>query len=271
MQEIIYLNGKFVSPKEAKISALCPGFLQGLGVFETIRACHNKIAGLDYHLRRIKSGAAFIGIKIPYSSDGLKRIIYKAISLSGYGDNYIKLAVWKELNDTGILVFVKKYQPYSARKYKQGFKVRVSSLRQCSGNLFSRVKSTNRLLYELSFQQAKQTGFDEAIILNERGYITEASRSNIFFAKGNELFTPSLDCGCLEGVTRKIILEQAKKYKVKIVEGKFTLFDLYKADEAFLSNSLMGVMPLTQAEEGMVNNGKVGKLTGFFANKLTIL
>lgn len=72
MQKIIYLNGKFVSPKEAKIGVLCPGFLQGLGVFETMRAYNNKIAGLDYHLKRIKSGAAFIGIKIPYSLDGLK-------------------------------------------------------------------------------------------------------------------------------------------------------------------------------------------------------
>lgn len=147
----------------------------------------------------------------------------------------------------------------------------MSSLRQSSGSLFSRVKSTNRLLYEISFQQAKQKGFDEAIILNERGYITEASRSNVFFAKDNNLFTPSLDCGCLEGVTRKIIFEQAKKHKINISEGKFTLFDLYEADEAFLSNSLMGVMPLAQAEDRVVNNGKAGELTGFFANKLTIL
>lgn len=271
MEEIIYLNGKFVKTQEAKISALSPGFLQGIGVFETMRAYNKKIIGLDYHLKRINSGAAFIGIKIPYSSDGLKRIIYKALSLSGYVDNYIKLVVWKELSEAGVLVLVKKYQPYSMEKYRKGFRAGVSSFRQSETNLFSRVKSTNRLLYEISFQQAKQKGFDEAIILNERGYITEASRSNIFFAKGNELFTPALDCGCLEGVTRKIIFDQAKKHKINICEGKFTLFDLYKADEAFLTNSLMGVMPLAQVEERLIGNGKRGKLSGSFADKLTTL
>lgn len=258
----IYLNGKFVSPQEAKINALAPGFLQGLGVFETMRAYKNKIIGLDYHLRRIKSGASFIGFKIPYSTDGLKRIIYRALCLSGNTDNYIKLAVWKESEGIGILVYVKKYQPYSAGKYKKGFRAGISSLRQSQENPLSRVKSTNRLLYELSFQQARQKGLDEALILNDKGYITEASRSNIFFAKDNELFTPSLDCGCLEGITRKIILKQAKKHKIKITEGKFTLFDLYNADEAFLSNSLIGIMPLTFVESRPINNRR--KLTELF-------
>ncbi|MFH1440464.1 MAG: aminotransferase class IV [Candidatus Omnitrophota bacterium] len=264
MKEIIYLDGKFVRAQEAKISALAPGFLQGMGVFETMRAYNKKIIGLDYHLKRIKSGCAFIGIKIPYPADKLKKIIYQALDLSVYADNYIKLAVWKELEGTGVLIFVKEYQPYSAQKYRIGFRAGVSSLRQSEANLFAAVKTTNRLLYELSFQQAKQKGFDEAIILNDRGYITEASRSNIFFAKDNELFTPSLDCGCLEGITRKIIFEQAKKHKINICEGKFTLFDLYKADEAFLANSLIGVMPLAGVENKLINNGNRGKLTNLF-------
>lgn len=270
MQEIIYLNGRFVSSEQAKISVLAPGFLQGFGVFETMRADKNKIIGIDYHLERIKSGAAFIGVKIPYSRDDLKRIIYKALGLSRYIDNYIKLTIWKDIKDTGILVIVKKYQPYSQQKYRQGFRVGISSFRQSTANLFAAIKTTSRLLYELSLQQAKQRGFDEALIFNERGYITEASRSNIFFAKGNELFTPSLDCGCLAGITRRIIFEQAKKYKIPVLECRFTLSDLYAADEAFLVNSLIGVMPLSEVENRLINNGRRGKLTGFFSNGLTI-
>lgn len=264
MEEIIYLNGRFVSAEEAKISVLASGFLQGLGVFETMRADKNKIIGLDYHLSRIKSGASFIGLRVPYSAEGLKRIIYRALCLSSYTDNYIKLTIWKDIKGTGILVIVKKYHSYSAQKYRQGFSAGISSLRQSEANLFSRLKTTNRLLYELGFQQAKQKGFDEALILNDRGYITEASRSNIFFVKGNELWTPSLECGCLAGVTRRIIFEQAKKYKIPVNEGRFTLSDLYEADEAFLTNSGMGVMPLVRVEKRLINNGKPGKLTEFF-------
>lgn len=271
MKKIICLNGKFIRPEEAKVSVLSPGFLHGFGVFETMRAYNKKIACLDSHLRRIKSGAAFIGIKLSYSTDGFKRIIYRALCLSGYADNYIKLTVWRDLKDTGFLVIVKEYRPYSAQIYRKGFKIGISSLRQGEANLFSRLKTTNRLLYELSFQEAKQKGFDEALILNGKGYITEASRSNIFFAKGNELFTPSLDCGCLEGITRGAILDLAKKHKIGINEGNWTIGDLSEADEAFLTNSLIGVMPVGFLESKSIGNYERRKLANFFIQKHHLL
>lgn len=271
MKQTIFLNGKFIRTEEAKVSVLSHGFLHGFGVFETMRAYNKKISGIDSHLRRIKSGAVFIGIKLPYSTDGLKRIIYRTLCLSGYADNYIKLTVWKDIKEAGILVVTKKYQPYSAQIYRKGFKIGISLLRQGEANLFSRLKTTNRLLYELSFQEAKQKGFDEALILNGKGYITEASRSNIFFAKGNELFTPSLDCGCLEGVTRGAILDLAKKHKISVGEGSFTISDLSAADEAFLTNSLVGVMPVGFLENKLIGDYERRKLTNFFIRKYHLL
>jgi len=133
------------------------------------------------------------------------------------------------------------------------------------------LKTTNRIFYDLSLKEARDKGFDEAIILNSRGIIAEASRSNIFWVKDKELFTPGLECGCLDGITRKAVFDLAKKYNFKIYTGNFTLQDLYTCDEAFLTNSLWGIMPLAVIEKETIGKGKCGKLTRFFIEKYNSL
>ncbi|MBM3252414.1 MAG: hypothetical protein FJZ11_06545, partial [Candidatus Omnitrophica bacterium] len=112
---------------------------------------------------------------------------------------------------------------------------------------------------------------DEAIILNNRGYVSEGSRSNIFLVKDNTVFTPSLSSGCLAGITRKAIFDLAKIYNIKICEGNFTLRDLHTAEEIFLTNSLMGVMALTSLEKEPIAKGSVGRVTKFFMKKYNLL
>jgi len=126
-------------------------------------------------------------------------------------------------------------------------------------------------LYQLSLGQAQDKGFDEALILNSRGFIAEAARSNIFLVKGDALFTPTLSCGCLAGITRKVVFDLAKRNNIKIYEGRFILKDLYEADEAFLTNSLMGVMPLVAVEKHLIKKGLRGKITGYFIKKYNSL
>ena len=267
MEEIVFLKGKFLPEKAAKISVLEPGFLYGWGLFETMRAYQGKIVYLEAHLERMRGAVRIMGLNLPYSLAQLKRLMLRIVKLNRLTDAYVRLTLWKSQKGTDILLTAKKYNPFPIQKYRTGFRVCVSSFRKDADSLLARLKCTSRLLYELSFQTAKARGFDEAIILNHRGYIIEASRSNIFLLKNNVLFTPALDCGCLEGITRKVVLDLAKKYKIKIYQGNFSPQDLYGADEAFLTNSLMGVMPLRSVEKRIIAKGAPFKLTGFFMKK----
>ena len=271
MSAILFLNGKFVLSEEAKISALDAGFLYGFGVFETMRAYKKRIVYFSQHIKRIQESAKLIGIRSPYASDKLKGIIKETVRRNCFRDAYVRLTLWRAKRGTGIFVLAREYKPHSEKKYKNGFKICVSRFRQNEFSLLAKIKTTSRILYQLSFEEAKNKGFDEAIILNNRGVITEGTRSNIFFAKNNEIFTPALECGCLDGITRKVVFDLAKRHKIKICEGKFSLQDLLGADEAFLTNSLMGVMPLAAVEGRGIGKGKCARLTKFFIERYSCL
>lgn len=271
MREVVFLNGQFLAAQEAAISAIEPGFLCGLGLFETMRAYYGKIVYLGAHLNRLKQSAKFIGLNCPYSVSQLKQVISKAVKINNLKDAYVRLTLWKAEKGLGILVFAKKYQPFTKSKYRKGFSASFSSFRQSQEPLMANIKTTNRIFYELSLKQARGKGFDEAIILNSLGYIAEASRSNLFFVKDSRIFTPALECGCLAGITRKIIFDMAKKENLKIYEGRFTREDLYNCDEAFLSNSLMGIMPLTLIEKQAIADKNCGSLTACLIKKYNTL
>ena len=295
MKEIIFLNGKFILPEQAKVSVLSPGFLYGWGLFETMRSYHDKIIYFDEHLIRIKDSSKLIGMKFTpleirrqrplnapplaglsltgfsYSTSKLKQIIKQAVKLSGFPDAYVRLTLWKSDSGIDTLIIARKYRPYPKAIYKHGFCAGISSFRQNEDSFLTQLKTMNYLLYQLSYLQAQDKRFDESIILNTRGYISEASRSNIFFIQDNQLFTPCLECGCLRGITRKVIFDLAKKYSIPLNEGKFRPDDLYNSDEAFLTNSLMGVMPLTSIENRIIGKGESGRLTRFFIRKYNSL
>lgn len=265
MKETIFLNGKFVDPKEANISVLNPGFLLGYGLFETMRLYHNKIIYFGRHIERIRKSSDLLGIPMPYTIGKIKAIINEIVKLNWFCDNYVKLTLWKSDGRAGILVISREYSPYPAKKYQVGFRVCVSKFRQAENSFLSGIKTTSRVMLELAYAFAKEKKFDEALILNGRGYIAEASRSNIFFVKGNELFTPSLACGCLKGITRQAVFDLAGQCNIIVNEGEFTLDDLYNADEAFLTNSLIGIMPLVSV--GKIAISRAGRITRLFIAK----
>ncbi len=256
---MVFLNGKFVAPEQAMVAADEPGFLYGWGIFETMRACRQKIVYLDAHLKRLRQGAALISLKCPYQAAGLKKIIRRVVEMNGLADCQVRVSLWKAKANSGILITAGKYTPYTGQKYKSGFSACVSNYCQNAGAMLARLKNMNHLFYRLAGQEAGKKHCDEAIILNHQGCIAEASRSNIFFVKDNRLFTPALECGCLDGITRGVILDLAGKQQIKVCQGNFKLQDLYDSEEAFLTNSLMGVMPLASVE-----GHKIGKGTGKF-------
>jgi len=268
MQGIIFLNGKFIPGEQARLPILTPGFLYGWGLFETMRAYNNRIVYFDKHLERLKKSARLLNIRCPYPPAELKDIIQRIVKINGLKDAYVRLTLWKCEEGTDILVAVKKYQPYSSQEYKNGFRACISPFRQNEDSFLAQLKTTNYLLYRLAYTKAREKGFDEAIILNHKGYIAETSRSNLFFIKDKELFTPSLECSCLDGITRRVVFDLAKKYNIKAYEGNFSISDLYACDEVFLTNSLVGIMPLVSVEERRIGLGRSQyKLTRFFREK----
>ena len=268
MGKVIFLNGKFIPGEQAQVSILTPGFLYGWGLFETMRAYNKKIVYFDEHLKRLKRSAKLLDIRCPYPPAELKDIIQRIVKINSLKDAYVRLTLWKCEEGTDILVAVKKYQPYSSQEYKKGFRACISPFRQNEDSFLAQLKTTNYLLYRLAYTKAREKGFDEAIILNHKGYIAETSRSNLFFIKDKELFTPSLECSCLNGITRRVVFDLAKKYNIKAYEGNFSMPDLYASDEAFLTNSLVGIMPLVSVEERRIGLGRSRyRLSRFFIER----
>lgn len=261
MQESIFLNGKFIKKEEARISAFSPGLLYGWGLFESMRCYHRKIIYFQQHLGRLKT--ACCALDIDFTLTKIKGIILEAVKNSGADDAYVRLTIWKTPSGRDILVLAKPYHPYPLKKYNSGFRAYVSRFKQNESSFLARFKTANCLLYRLADLEAKDKGFDEAIILNNRGYLAEGSRSNVFLVKDDTLFTPELECGCLEGITRRVVLDLARKFKLKFYEGKFRPLDLGQAEEAFLTNSLIGIMPLVYLDRQPIAKARPGKLTRF--------
>ena len=266
MKEIIFLNGEFLPAEEAKLSCLAPGFLLGWGLFETMRSYKNKIIYLKEHIKRILDSCRLLDLNPRYPAAKLKAVIAQALKMSGFKDAYVRLTLAKSEKGTDTAVIIKKYNAPAQSKYREGFRASICGFRQNENSYFSQIKATGRLLYELEFNEARKKGFDEGLILNSSGFIAEGTRSNVFLVKDKQLLTPHLSCGCLDGITRGAILDLASKYKINTYKGNFTIQDIYSCDEAFLTNSLMGVMPLSGVEKEKIGKAKPG-LTKFFIDK----
>jgi len=273
MEEMIFLNGKFLPRSRVGLTGTTPEFLYGWGLFETMRWYNNKIVYFDRHLQRIKDSSKLIAVNFSYPPARLRKYIEETVKINGFYDARVRLTILNKSEKTAdTLITVKKYLPFSVAKYGQGFSCSVSPLKQNQGSLLANLKTTDNILSKLSYLAAQNKGFDEAIILNNRGYLAEASRSNIFFARDNEIFTPALECGCLDGITRKVVFDIAEKQSIKIYQGNFTLRDLAAADEVFLTNSLMGIMPLRSVENHLVGKRNPRrKFTNFFMEKYNLL
>lgn len=209
-----------------------------------MRCRRGKIIYLGQHLRRLSASCRSAGLNLHYGSKELEQKIQVTARIQGGNDLRVKLM----LRAGACTINVQAYQPYRPVKYKQGFRVCVSNLRQNEHSALARLKSTRRELYERAYKQAKSQGFDEALLLNRRGDLAEATRSNIFFIRGKKLYTPSLACGCLPGITRKAVMDLAAAAGIRVSAGRFSVDELLKSDEAFLTNALIGIMPLTAVE-----------------------
>ena len=271
MAEIIYLNGRLIPSSEAKLSPFDHGFLYGYGLFETMRAYNGYLFRLDRHLTRLRRSAEMLGLASRLASFDLESACLETLQANNLKDARLRLTVTAgegdmipdpgTCPDPTVLVSAKNLVPLPPQKYELGFKAVLSSIRRNSQSPLSRLKSSCYLDNILARTEAKAAGVDEAILLNEQGYLAEGSTSNIFLVNKGMLITPCLESGVLPGITREAVLEIAKAFIIKIMERQIELKELIEAEEAFITNSILEIMPLTWFGGKSVGTGKPGQMT----------
>lgn len=234
---------------------------EGSGIFETMRAFKGNIVYLKQHLNRFTRSARILKLKIPYSQNKLKLMIEKSVKENKFGDARVKLLALKREGKTDIVVTVKKYVPFKAEKYRSGLRVCVSPVLHTGPSKATKVKSISRSLFELAYSRARKKKIDEAIMPDRNGFLVEGSRTNIFLVKDAMIYTASLGSGCLAGITRKAVFDLAGARKIKIYEKKITKNDFLAADEFFLTNSLLGVMPVSYCGRRKIGRKIPGPIT----------
>lgn len=268
----IYLNGQFVEKEKALISVYDHGFLYGDGVFEGIRVYDGNVFKLKEHIDRLYESAHSIMLDIPYQKNEMEKNIVETIKKNNLQSAYIRVVVSRGTGDLGldprncpkptVIIIAEALSIYADDLYENGLKLASVVNRRSSPDVLNpQIKSLNYLNNILVKLASVQSGADEALILNNQGYVTEGSADNIFIIKKGKIFTPPVYLGALEGVTRNAIIDLAKKLNYDVIEQPFTLHDVYIADEVFLTGTAAEVIPVVSVDERIINDGKPGNIT----------
>lgn len=270
----VFINGKLYDKQDAKISVWDHGFLYGDGVFEGIRVYNNAIFKLDEHLKRLYDSAKVIELKIPYSFEELKNHLINTVKINLEEEKienaYIRLVVSRGEGDLGldprkckepsVIIIVDKIQLYPKEFYEKGLRLIISSYRRPSADILSpRIKSLNYLNNILAKIEANNANAQEAIMLNQQGYITECTADNIFIVKDEVIKTPPPFVGILEGITRQSVLEMCQELGIKSEEVIIDVKDLLTADEVFITGTGAEIVPIRQINNIDFNIGKITK------------
>lgn len=272
---IVCLNGKWMDEKKASISIHDHGFLYGDGIYETIRVYNGIPFHLDHHLKRLKNSANGISLSLPWTLKTLEKYVFKTIRLNHHQDAVVRVTISRGPGLYGfdprscvtptLVIVSRPFHSYPLAFFLKGIKVAVVNLtRNDASAQPPSIKATSCLNGVLAKIESLRVKAQEGIFLSKEGFVTEGTVSNIFFVKKGRLCTPSNDGAVLGGVTRGVILSLAQKNKIPCVQGKFKLKDLIGADEIFVSNSTMEVMPVSQLvvmKDKKVFRFSVGKTT----------
>ncbi len=268
---LVYLNGEFVPESEAKISIFDHGFLYGDGVFEGIRAYNGRVFKLKEHIDRMYDCARVIKLKIPLSKEEFIEAILETLRRNNLKDAYIRPIVTRGVGDLGlnpdickspqVIIITKPWGAMYGDLYEKGLKaVTVTVRRNAIDSLPPNIKSLNYLNNILAKIEANAKGGDEAIFLDHNGYISEGSGDNIFIVKNGVVYTPPT-LNNLRGITRAVTIEIVKKLGIPFVETNLGLFDLYSADEMFVTGTAAEICPITVIDGREVGDGKPGEIT----------
>ncbi|MBM3839323.1 MAG: branched-chain-amino-acid transaminase [Verrucomicrobia bacterium] len=274
----IYIDGKFYSEQNAKISVFDHGLLYGDGIFEGIRAYHGRVFKLKEHIDRLFCSAKAILLTLPLSHAELMRAVVATCRQNRIRDGYIRLVVTRGVGGLGlnpnrckrpsVIVIADKIQLYPQEFYERGLEIiTVATVRNLHSALNPAIKSLNYLNNILAKIEANNGGCEEAIMLNAEGFVSECTGDNIFIVKGGELLTPPLSAGALYGITRGVVIELARGLGISVAEINLTRYDLFNADECFLTGTGAELIPVVKIDGRVIGTGKPGRLAKTFVEK----
>jgi branched-chain amino acid aminotransferase len=274
----IWLDGKLVDEADARISVFDHGLLYGDGVFEGIRVYSGKIFKLDAHIKRLYQSAKVIRLEIPLSQSKLVNAIEKTVEANGVIDGYIRLVVTRGTGNLGLNPFVceksiifiiaDNIQLYPEELYETGMKViSATTVRNHPLAIPPQVKSLNYLNNILAKIEALDSNVPEAIMYNHEGYVAEATGDNVFIVRNGVIYTPPVEAGALEGITRGVVIRLAKEENLEVVEKNLTRFDLYICDEFFLTGTAAEVIGVVEIDGRVIGDGTPGPVTKLLRKK----
>ncbi len=271
MELLVYIDGRFVPESEAKISVFDHGFLYGDGVFEGIRAYDGRVFRLREHIDRLYDSARAINLEIPLSKEEFENVILETLRRNGLRDAYIRPIVSRGVGDLGldprkckkptVIVITKPWGKLYGDLYSRGLKaVTVAVRRNSFDALPPNIKSLNYLNNVLAKIEANVKGGDEAIFLDRNGYVSEGSGDNIFVVKRGKITTPPT-INNLRGITREVVIEIIQRLGIPFCEANLGLYDLYTADEVFVTGTAAEVAPIVEIDGRVIGDGRPGKIT----------
>jgi branched-chain amino acid aminotransferase len=268
----VLIDGKYYNERAAKISVFDHGLLYGDGVFEGIRAYHGRVFKLREHIDRLFCSAKSILLEIPMSHAQIMRAVIEACRVNKIRDGYVRLIVTRGVGSLGlnphrckhpsVIIIADKIQLYPPAFYQKGMEiVTVPTMRNLHSALNPAIKSLNYLNNILAKIEANQAGCEEAVMLNAEGFVAECSGDNLFIVKNGQLFTPPLSAGALYGITRGVVMELAEEEGLGVSEPNLTRYDLFNADECFLTGTGAEIVPVVKIDGRVIGTGKPGPIT----------
>jgi branched-chain amino acid aminotransferase len=269
----IFLNDRFVRKEDAMVSVFDHGFLYGDGVYETLRAYGGRLFRLRQHLTRLRRSASLIGLEIPIVEQDLIAVLQEAMKRNNLTDAYLRITVSRGEGNIGldprlcprptVVVISLPLQPYPVELFNAGVSLAIVNIRRnLAAALPPMIKSLNFLNNILAKQEASRAGAFDGLMLNAEGHITECTTSNMFFVKNQCVYTPSVACGILDGITREIVLSLAREQEFATEEGCYLTEALLEADECFLTNTTMEIMPVRDIDTRPIGKEGPGPVTG---------
>lgn len=269
---IVYLDGAYVDSKDAKVSVFDHGLLYGDGIFEGIRLYSGNVFRLVEHLERLEYSAKAILLDLPLTRAQLIEATCETCRRNGLTDGYIRLVVTRGVGDLGlapwlcakpsIFIIASTIQLYPAEHYEKGLAIVTVPTRRINPSaLPPTVKSLNYLNNILGKIEARQAGALEAIMLNDQGYVAECTADNLFIVHKGTVYTPSAAQGALKGITREAMFDIAGELGVPIREQNLTRYDVWCADECFITGTAAELMPVTKLDGRVIGDGRPGPVT----------
>ena len=268
----VYINGTLYDKDDAKVSVYDHGLLYGDGVFEGMRSYGGNVFRLKQHLERLWNSARAIRLEIPMTLESLADAVNQTLETNEIRDGYVRLIVTRGAGTLGldpnktsnpqVIIITDHITLYPDEYYKNGLEIiTVSTIRNHPAALSPRIKSLNYLNNILAKMEGLQAGCVEALMLNHKGEVAECTGDNLFLVRNDQLYTPPIDAGILEGITRDAVMELARSAGRHVQEIPLSRHDIFIADECFLTGSAAEVVPVVKVDSRKIGDGSPGQVT----------